>query len=262
MAINAKDFTFCNKKLSDFGFIIANFDSSSDDDVSCGNIELITERPPMSDKNVIHGISYGEPIKLTFQIVKFDFVTCACSSEPVTNEEYESLMRWLVKTNYNYINFDDGDVYFNVTISVTAKKVGGVIRGFEITATNDSVYSYSQEYTVDLKPGDIFIDESSVIGYTYPEKLVITISMDSDMFCGVRDGNSMYIADCTTNEVITVDCKHKLISSSIASHDLSSCFNFVFFRFSNSEETRENKIETFNVLSLQMTYRNKRMVTL
>ena len=38
MAINAKDFTFCDKKLSDFGFMIADFDNSLDDSASCGNV--------------------------------------------------------------------------------------------------------------------------------------------------------------------------------------------------------------------------------
>lgn len=262
MAINAKDFTFCNKKLSDFGFIIANFDSSSDEDVSCGNVELITARPPMSSKNIIHGVSYGEPIKLVFQVVKFDYVTCTCSSEPVTDKEYEDLMRWLVKTNYNYVNFDDGDVYFNVTMSVAAKKIGGHIHGFEITATNDSVHSYSQEYTKELKPGEIFIDESSVVGYTYPKKLVITVTENSHAYCGVLDDKAMFIDNCTAGEIITVDCENKIISSSNTAHDLSSDFNFVFFRFSNTEETRENKILTFNVETIEMTYRFKRMVTL
>ena len=106
MAINAKDFTFCNKKLSDFGFMIANIDGSLDDSASCGNIEVITARPPMNTKNIIHGVNYGDPIKLEFQVVKYDFSKCICSENPVTDEEQENLMRWLVKTSYNYINFD------------------------------------------------------------------------------------------------------------------------------------------------------------
>lgn len=261
MAINAKDFTFCNKKLSDFGFIIANFDSSSDEDVSCGNVELITARPPMSSKNIIHGVSYGEPIKLVFQVVKFDYVTCTCSSEPVTDKEYEDLMRWLVKTNYNYVNFDDGDVYFNVTMSVTAKKVGGHIRGFEITATNDSVYSYSEQHTTTLSSGTWMLkDESSVIGYTYPE-LSITASANGDVSIE-RDGDrKTVISNCIAGEVLTIDCEHEIIKSSISSHDLSSDFNFVFFRFFNTEETRDNTIYVTNA-NVQMNYRLKRMVTL
>lgn len=261
MAINAKDFKFCDKKLSDFGFIIANFDSSSDEDVSCGNVELITARPPMSSKNIIHGVSYGEPIKLVFQIVKFDYVTCTCSSEPVTDEEYESLMRWLVKTNYNYMKFDDGDVYFNVTMSVAAKKVGGYIRGFEITATNDSVYSYSTKYiTAFLEGGQIFIDNSSVVGYTYPE-LIITTKVDGEVVIECQGDRKTVISNCIAGEVLTIDCEHEIIKSSISSHDLSSDFNFVFFRFFNTEETRDNTIYVTNA-NVQMNYRLKRMVTL
>lgn len=261
MAINARDFTFCNKKLSDFGFVIANFDSSSDDSASCGNVELITARPPMNTKNIIHGVSYGEPIKLEFQVVKFDFSKCICSENPVTDEEQENLMRWLVKTSYNYINFDDGDVYFNVTINVIPKKVGGVIRGFEIIATNDSVYSYSEKYAEFLSKGtNIFIDNSSVIGYTYP-CLEITAETDGAVVIEHSSDRKTVISNCVANEVITIDCEHGIIKSSVASHDLSSDFNFVFFRFFNTEDTRENVIYVTNA-SAVMTYRFTRMVVI
>lgn len=259
MAINAKDFTFCNKKLSDFGFIIANFDSSSDDDVSCGNIEVVTERPPMSDKNIIHGVSYGEPIKLTFQIVKFDFVTCMCSSEPVTNDEYDNLMRWLVKPTYNYIYFDDDVIYFNVTMSVVAKKIGGVIRGFEITATNDSIYSYTPLIETPLQSGSwTFNDNSKVIGYTYPN-LTITAVADGDVTIEHTNDRKVVISNCIAGEVIKMDCEHKIITSSNASHNLSSDFNFVFFRFFNTEETKENTVNITNATVL-MRFRYKRAV--
>lgn len=259
MAINARDFTFCNKKLSDFGFVIANFDSSSDDSASCGNIEIVTTRPPMNTKNIIHGVSYGEPIKLEFQVVKFDFSKCICSENPVTDEEQENLMRWLVKTSYNYINFDDGDVYFNVTMNVVPKKVGGVIRGFEITATNDSVYSYSKEYTTTLLSGEnTFIDNSSVVGYTYPE-LTITASGDGDVIVENTSDRKTLVENCVANEVIKIDCEHAIITSSIGSHNLSSDFNFVFFRFYNTEDSRLNAINVSNA-TVQMTYRFTRMV--
>lgn len=261
MAINAKDFTFCNKKLSDFGFIIANFDSSSDEDVSCGNVELITARPPMSSKNIIHGVSYGEPIKLVFQVVKFDFNACICSSEPVTDKEYEDLMRWLVKTNYNYINFDDGDVYFNVTMNVTAKKVGGHIRGFEIIATNDSVYSYSELQFTNLSSGTWLLrDESSVIGYTYP-KLYITTKADGEVSIEREGDRKTVISNCVAGEVLVVDCEHEIIKCSRGAHDLSSDFNFVFFRFFNTEDTNQNNVIVTNA-DVQLSYRFKRMVTL
>lgn len=262
MAINAKDFTFCNKKLSDFGFMIANIDGSLDDSASCGNVELITARPPMNTKNIIHGVSYGDPIKLEFQVVKYDHSRCICSENPVTNEEQENLMRWLVKTSYNYINFDDGDVYFNVIINVTPKKVGGVIRGFEITATNDSVYSYSKPYSYYYFAGKhIFTDASSVIGYIYPN-LVIEVNNDGEISIEVEGDKKMTISNCVQGEIITVDCENGIIESSLASHNLSQDFNFQFIRFCNTEETRENTINIVNATITSMKGRYKRMVVI
>lgn len=263
MAINAKDFTFCDKKLSDFGFMIADFDNSLDDSASCGNVELITTRPPMSANNIVHGISYGDPIKLDFQIVKFDFANCICSETPVTNEEQENLMRWLIKRNYNYIYFDDNiHLCFNVHMNVTPKKVGGVIRGFQITATNDSVYSYSEEKDEFLVVGDnAFIDNSSVIGYTYPVFRITTGTKGDVIIKHQEDDRTMTIKNCLSGEILTIDCEHGIIQSSVASHDLSSDFNFVFLRFFNTEDTRDNTISVTNGMG-HMFYRLKRMVVI
>lgn len=261
MAINAKDFTFCDKKLSDFGFMIANIDGSLDDSASCGNVELITARPPMNTKNIIHGVSYGDPINLNFQIAKYDFSRCICSESPVTEKEQEDLMRWLVKTNYNYINFDDGDVYFNVTMNVIPKKIGGIIRGFEITATNDSVYSYSQKHATFLYEGDnTFIDESSVIGYTYPTLRIVADVNGDVVFEHKEDGRKMVIANCLPGEVLNIDCEHGIIQSNVEAHDLSADFNFKFLRFFNTEDNRENTISATNIRNCTMFYRFTRMV--
>lgn len=264
MSINAKDFTFCDKKLSDFGFMIANIDGSLDDSASCGNVELITARPPMNTKNIIHGVSYGDPIKLEFQVVKYDHSRCICSENPVTNEEQENLMRWLVKTSYNYINFDDGDVYFNVTMNVTPKKVGGVIRGFEITATNDSVYSYSIGRATFLYNGDnTFVDNSSVIGYTYPSSIRVVADANGDVvFEHKEDGRKMVIANCLPGEELIIQCENGIIQSNVAAHDLSADFNFVFLRFFNTEDNRNNTITVTNARNCTMFYRFKRMVVI
>lgn len=262
MAINAKDFTFCDKKLSDFGFIIASFDTSSDDTVNCGNVELITSQPPLTSRNIVHGINYGEPITLIFQIVKFDFATCTCSETPVTDEEYESLMRWLVKPNYNYLNFDKMNICFNVFIKVTAKKIGGNVQGFEITATNDSIYSYSELKKIEYEAGTwTFEDSSFVIGHTYPELLTLTTINDGTIDLISGDGKKTTITNCKAGEIITMRGEYGIITSSDPEHDLSSDFNFVFFKFSNTEETRENLITIENA-TLSMQYRFKRMVTM
>ena len=263
MAINAKDFTFCDKKLSDFGFIIANFDSSpSDDGASCGNVDLITARPPLNTKNIIHGVTYGEPIKLTFQVLKFDFNLCKSSDTPVTDKEYEELMRWLVRKTYNYMNFDESDIYFNVTMAVTPKKVNGKIFGFEITATNDSVYSYSKPYSYYYSAGvHKFTDESSVIGYIYP-KLEIEVIHDGEIRIETNDDKRMIISNCTAGEIIKADCEHGIIESSLPNHNLSQDFNFEFIRFYNTYETRENIINIVNATITSMKGRYTRMVVI
>lgn len=262
MAINATDFKFSNTYLSKMGYIIANFDSPSDDGASCGNIEVITARPPLSTKNIIHGVSYGEPIKLTFQILKYDFANCTCSDTPVTDEDYEAIMRWLVRPNYNYIEFGSGEnkICFNVVMSVIPKRIGSKICGFEITATNDSVYSYSKEHNDNVLPSTLYNiqDKSSVVGYIYP-KLNIKVINDGDVSIEVFGDKKMIISNCVAGEILTVDCEHGIIESSLSNHNLSKDFNFEFIRFCNTYYTRDNSLFIINA-NVDIKYRFTRMV--
>lgn len=262
MAINAKDFTFCDKKLSDFGFIIANFDKDNDNSASAGNIEVVTSRPPNSSRNYIHGFNYGEPITLTFQIIKFDFTACQCSNYPVSSLEQDKLLKWLIKPNYNYLKFDTLDTYFNVFIKAVPKRVGGDIYGFEITATNDSIYSYSEERTAHVSANTTsMVNQSHTDFITYP---TVTFQVKDDGDISIKcenDTNSLsVISNCTAGEVIYMDCENCIINSSNESHKVYNDFNLVFFRlhFENGEMC---KITTTNATAT-IKFREKRMVVI
>ncbi|MBD5087247.1 MAG: hypothetical protein HDT30_00310 [Clostridiales bacterium] len=262
--IHANDFTFCGSKLSDFDYIIAAIDNSSSvENSSCGNLEILTERPVLSKKDISHGFQYGEGITISFQIVKIDKLSHVPT--PVTNAEFEHIMRWLVRPTYNYITFDtDNDLFFHVKIKVDAIKIGSILHGFELTLTNDSAYGYSKEYITRIgNHGTGYLeDASSLVGYTYP-KLKISI-VDSGTYTLTNDlepDRYLRISNCIAGEVITIDCENKTIKSTKPNHDLSKDFNFTFFRFLNTYENNLNRITSANG-SVDMTYRFTRMVTI
>lgn len=71
--INASDFTFCGENISNYSYVIASIDNSSSvENVICGNIEILTERPPLSRKDISHGFNYGEGLIIKFHIIKLD----------------------------------------------------------------------------------------------------------------------------------------------------------------------------------------------
>lgn len=262
--INAYNFTFCGKSLSDFGYIIASIDTSSSvENITCGNIEILTEHPPLSIKDISHGFNYGEGLVIKFQIIKMDEYNC--SPTPISNYECENIMRSLVRPTYNYITFDtDNDLFFHVKIKVDAIKIGSILHGFELTLTNDSAYGYSKEYITRIgNHGTGYLeDASSLVGYTYP-KLKISI-VDNGTYSLTNDlepDRSLRISNCTAGEVITIDCENKTIKSTKPNHDLSRDFNFTFFRFLNTYENNLNQITSTNG-SVDMTYRFTRMVTI
>lgn len=261
--IYANDFTFCDSKLSDFNYIIAAIDNSSSiENTSCGNIEILTERPVQNKRDISHGFKYGEGITLSFQIVRIDELSH--TPAPVTNEEYETIMRWLVRPSYNYITFDtDDNLFFHVKIKADAIKIGNIVHGFELTLTNDSAYGYSKEHTTHI--GDLCTayleDKSSLVGYTYP---ILKICPNSGIYTltnNLEPDRFLRINNCTAGEIITVDCENKTIKSTNTDHDLAKDFNFAFFRFLNTYNNNLNKITSANG-SVDMTYRFTRMVSI
>lgn len=261
--INAYDFTFCGESLSDYGYIIGSIDdSSSVENITFGNVKILTERPPLSVKDISHGFNYGECIVIGFQIIKLDEHNC--SPIPVSNEECENLMRLLIRNTFNYITFDsDDDLFFNVKINADAIKKAGKIYGFELTLTNDSAYGYSKEYTTHI--GDLgtsyLEDKSSLVGYTYPK---LKISPNNGTYIlknELEPSRFLSINNCVSGEVITVDCENKTIKSTNPNHDLSKDFNFTFFRFLNTYDNNLNRITSTNG-SVDMIYRFTRMVSI
>lgn len=63
----------------------------------------------------------------------------------------------------------------------------------------------------------------------------------------------MYIANCTQGEVITLDCVHKLITTSLASHEIANDFNYTFFRLVVNFNG-EDYIQTANSPELHSLY--------
>lgn len=258
--LNAQDFDFCGEKLSDYGFVIGSFNGGNDvETLNSGNIQVTTITLPKYRKNIIHGKQFGEPIQITFQVVKLDE---NCSPLYVTDNEYDAIKRWLERDTYNFIRFDDEQVYFNALITVAGVSVNGKVVGFELTVKSDSGFSYSEELTTTLLTGqNTFTDNSALVDYTYPT-LVITCTEDGDfqMSNALDDNRTMEVKNCVTGEILTVDCEHKTIQTNVSGHDLSSDFNYKFFRFLNTRQTRSNTI-TVTGGSVNMTYRFTRMVT-
>ena len=114
-------------------------------------------------------------------------------------------------------------------------------------------YSLGQVYKASLN--DISYEE----GYIYPQ-MEITIGNIDDRPVNERnltihnsiENRETYIANCRTNEVITLD--YPVIQSSDSSHNIQNDFNWTFFRVANTYDNSRNDLVISLPCSIKIKY--------
>ena len=114
-------------------------------------------------------------------------------------------------------------------------------------------YSLGQVYKASLN------DTSYEEGYIYPQ-MEITIDNIDDRPVNERnltihnsiENREMYIANCTSGEVITFD--YPVIQSSNSSHNIQNDFNWTFFRVANTYDNSRNDLTISIPCTIKLKY--------
>lgn len=248
---NANDFYYDGQYLSDYGFIICSIGGEYDGKVTIDPGSKITfNRVSRNNGKRFSMVSakYEECYTTSFTICKKEF-------EPIDNDEYRYLMRWLNRREFLKTYFiDDMDymsetVYYNASFSIEKEYDNFKLIALRLTMATDSPFGYGYEQTANYNISDtsktvIVPDMNDEIGYTYPN-LTITINKDGDFEMYNENTNCrMVIKNCSVDEVITIDGDAKIISTSNDIHKstLHNDFNFEFFKIGNTIDTRMNRI--------------------
>lgn len=267
MLTSATDFEFCGENLSGKGYMIGSTESTGVDTITGNNIEILSNRNPLSIKDTQYGVKYGDGLEIKFQIFKLNCRDANLSSISFTEEEM--IKRWLVRNTYNYVKFNfnnEEDLYFNVTATVNNIVIGGSLVGFEITMKNDSVFGYSGIRKTTIEPKEELtnvLDNSSLVGKIYPKITISITNSDEFQFLNTSTGERMRINNCTLSEKIVVDCENKIITTSYTNHKatLAKDFNYVFPSLANDYNSRNNYVRAING-EVTLEYRFRRMVAL
>lgn len=248
----ALDFEYDGHNLSDFGFIICDFNFSNGATTATAGSRLEFNKIPRNrgKKHGLAGSKYTECISVSFDICRdpslYDDLI-------ITNDEYRDLMRWLNRgefLKFQIVKEEDfeGDycwyeASFNIDKITINEKLCGLTLNMETNAPfgyGDTRYS---RYTSDLG-GDTydFYDNSDEIGYTYPD-----ISIKCMKAGDIRISNSMtkcdmVIKNCKLNEIITIFGDTQIIKSSDLNHNVANDFNYDFFSIGNSYSDTKNVI--------------------
>lgn len=238
------DFQYDDKLASDFGLTVVTFDSSSggSETVSTGsNLTFNSIQAAGQDEFENFGATYSEAYSCNFQLCKID----NCTPAIITPEEYGEINRWLNRRNTNKVFKINENNYENIryfgSFNIQAIKICNEIYGIDCTFTSNAPYAFSDEivYYFSGKSFNIY-DDSDEIGEIYPY-IEITCNASGNLtISNSLDDEILEILNCSENEMIVIDNKHKIIRSNNESHNITDDFNYNYLKIINTYENRQN----------------------
>ncbi len=143
----ATDFLFDRQRASDFGCMICSFDGGLQP-VSGGEIECNAIKTPGTDTFTFYGSQFNSALTWTFSICKNP-----CKNKDIHFSQYEEsmIMKWLAKTDgYRWLQFNQEgyeDIFYKVNINALPHQVAGRTIGFDLTATSNCAYGFTDVIT-------------------------------------------------------------------------------------------------------------------
>lgn len=261
--MNAIDFEYDGQYLSDFGFIICDFNGSSGADaVSVGSTLTFNTVSRYGGKmHSLTSTQYDECITATFDICKnpdeYDDME-------ITGDEFRDLMRWLNRREFLKFQIYDSDLdyetcYFEASFNVEKIKIHETTYGLRLNMETNKPFGYGAEQRVkwtfsDTSSYKLLSNISDEIGNLYPS-MKITCAEDGDLqIYNALCDCTMEIKNCTSGEVIEIDGDTQIITTSLSTHKVCEDFNYEFFKIGNTYDNRNNKISVTLACALEISY--------
>lgn len=260
MEIFGKDLIIGEFRLSDYGMILSSFDDQKEKEDEIGfTISTVEEFVGDNPIPKYIGDKYTNKIKPRVTFMKNP---CMYNGNNIhfTEKECRNILRamtgirgyqWMKVINDN----NEDDIWFRSKIvNISSKKIGGLIMGLIIDMECDSSFGWSSETLIDLK----FLGEKSVRIYSNTDDLhnyiypLTTIKFGNDgifTLTNKTENRVSEIKNVTAGEIISIDSKNEIITSSIDHPLLLNDFNLNWIRLmpdSNELLTNMDAQITFN----------------
>lgn len=251
----ALDFIYDGRLLSDYGFIVCNFDYSNGfETASIGSNITFNKVSQHSGRNFsLTSAVYGECITSTFDICKNPNFFNG-NERIITNEEYRQIVQWLNRREFlKFHLIDEGNsdfvnenCYYNASFNIEKIKLNEILYGLRLTMETDKPFGYGVETKLKLifstanssKVMPIISDE---YGHIYPDVTILCKKDGNITLKNLTEKCSTTIKNCKFGEVIHLYGEQQIIQTSLSSHDICNDFNYDFFRigrtFSNANNT-------------------------
>ena len=263
--MRAMDFEFDNKRLSDFGCIIASFDEKGLETIDGAEISFNTVSSIGGSKHHLISSNYESCLETTIQIAKY---SCSTDIQEISSTEHREISSWLNRKKFLKFKILDEnhiDLYYMASIvSIGRIEIDGRLMGLELNIVTNSPHAFKEPRIININNTIIngkhsINDISYEEGYIYPYTEIIIGDIDnlSDEEKCLRIYNAIedretYIGKVSTGEVITMD--YPVITSSLLSHNIQNDFNWNFFRVANTFENSRNDLTISLPCSIKVEY--------
>lgn len=254
--MNISNFEYNGEKLSDYGMIVCSFNGAEGiETVSSGaDITFNQIKPSGSNNFRLYSSIYETAFSSTFQICKNPCIQCNNDHENSENlylsvAEISAIQRWLCQKNkykkFKIYQKDYEHIYWSATFSSKQIELDGKTVGLELTLYTDAPFAYMDDIVIEKDcSNDLSLtvyDISDEEGFIYPD-ITITILENGDFSLeNSLDRKVTKINGCKSGEIITLNGKCQIISSSLSSHTtLAKDFNYFFPKIINSYSENNN----------------------
>lgn len=279
--MRALDFTYDGKSLSEYDFIVCDFNYDSGV-VEADPGSVISFSKVSRDggrKYGLTGTRYESCLATSFDICK-DPEKCSPDEMEISDIEFRKLGKWLNRREFLKFNFKadsksnkaqstiegksnetqstDVTVYFNASFNLTKLTIGEKLYGVRLSMETDSPFGYGEEIETTLNESGTISVSSDEVGYICP-KIEIKLSQETDEFqikneLGGQQICDMRINNCSAGETITVNSETQIITSSNTSHKIYDDFNYDFFILGNTLSNSVNEITISSPCTVTVKY--------
>lgn len=262
--MNALDFIYEDVRLSNFGFIICQFDESNGTNISSAGSTITFNQTSINSgkNNPIISTHYEECLTCTFDICKDPEIYNNYIDREITLDEERKMFRWLNRhqfLKFRFVSKLEHPIWYMASFNIEEIRVSDKLYGLRLTMTTDKPFGYGEQVkiaesncSVNFKgiPFNYTGDEEGVLPY---DKIVLTTKVDADYKISCLGTNNTYkdtiIKNCKSGETITIDSKNKLIMSSNSTHKIYNDFNYIFPMLIRNWDANKNN-GTLNIIKI------------
>lgn len=260
----AIDFEYDGQYLSDYGFIICEFEKARGLQVKSAGSKVSFNKVSRhgGKKFSIAGAKYDECITTTFDICK-NAEEYDMNEMEITNDEYRDIMRWLNRKEFlKFQLLDDQDrdnCYYFASFNIDTLFVSDKLFGMRLTMETDKPFGYGQDQEIKwtfASPNitKLLSDVSDEVGIIYPD-VTIKCMRNGDLELLNSDTNCrVMLRNCSVGEIITMKGDIMTIATSYNSHDIVNDFNYQFLKIGNTINNRSNHITASNPCEVTIRY--------